>query len=151
MNNIIYCGRKSVGKSTYIKKAHTKFVDFDKFIWKHFEDDMVRYLKEKVNTSIKEVNFRSYKRHITFIAEKLDWNKLITEANNEAAVFEMPALGMWWDLIPYDLRYKSFIFKIDCPEETRIERAKKRGCLGTLKTFDLFYRDPPIIHQTVIV
>jgi len=148
--NIIYCGKKSVGKSTYIEKQHGNYVDFYKFIWSHLEKDTVTYLKNKINASIKETNFRSYKRHLALISEHVKLEELITEANKISTVFEMASLGMWWDLLPHKLRYYSFIYKVDCSEEVRAERAKKHGCLDTLEQFDLFYRDPPIIHNTIM-
>jgi hypothetical protein len=85
------------------------------------------------------------------LSSEIDWPKLIIEADKISNIYEVPALGMWWKHLPKDLKENSHIIKLMCKDFYRIERANKRNCLEKINKFDIFYKDPPIVHNSVLI
>lgn len=151
MNNIIYCGKKCIGKSTYLSKLSTGFVNFDKFIWTQLSTAQQQAYKARFKLAIESLDMASYQKLLQSLSSAIDWSTLLAQANTISTVYEMPALGMWWEFLPQSLRYNSFIFKLECSEEERIVRTRTRGCEKDIALYDFFYKDPPIIHRIIKV
>jgi hypothetical protein len=149
--HVIYFGKLCIGKSTYLNTLKTGYVDFDKFIWTQLNDKGIMYFKNEFLNAINEGNKSRYNKIIKELNSELDWTNLIKEADKISKVYEMPALGMWWKYLPTDLKENSHIIRLMCKDFDRIERASKRGCVNKLQKFDLFYKEPPIINNSILI
>jgi hypothetical protein len=51
-DHIIYFGKMCIGKSTYLNKLKSGYVDFDKFIWTQLSNKTIVHFKKQFSDAI---------------------------------------------------------------------------------------------------
>ena len=151
----LFCGKISIGKSTYItdlgmeKPMYPEFGgDCDELIWQFFDKKEKLFIKKQLTSIITSGNMLGYETIISEMAKQIDWHILFSD--KDYINFEASALGRWMSYIPYDILCQFQIIELECDMIERVHRAKKRKLsVENINQFDKFYKSPYFVDELI--
>ncbi len=142
----LFCGKISIGKSTYLKENYMSVGDCDSLIWKFFSEKDKVFIKKQFKEIIQN-RTTGYEGMLDEMSKTIDWDELF---NEDYVHFEASALGQWLRFIPLDILCKFQIVELDIDNDVRLERIKSRVLTAsTVSNFDWFYQRPYFVDEVI--
>lgn len=143
----LFCGKISIGKSTYLNNNGMIVGDCDKLIWQFFSDVEKINIKKKLMECINNEDNQEYSDTLYKISKNINWDVLFSTAYFH---YEVSALGQWMQYIPHDILTAFQIVELQTSDVNRMACMISRKLdVSLVKKFDKFYKSPLFVDEVI--